>query len=138
MVKLTEKQREIKFRIWDNKEKTMYFQETEEKSDGEIETQFREEGTIGIWLIANSIFNHPKSFIVQQFTGLKDCKGKDIFEGDIVKEKNKKYIITFVIGKYGFSPINFPADFLNCDLYEKEVEVIGNKFENPELLKEKK
>jgi len=47
---------------------------------------------------------------IMQFTGLKDSKGKEIYEGDIVSWKAE--------GAIG------------------ELEIIGNIYENPELLKE--
>lgn len=81
----------------------------------------------------------------QQFTGLKDKNGKEIYDGDVVKcrKMNKAgdgllYGIhlaiqdTFIV-EYKFCGFNpFSCWVENDDL---EWEIIGNIFENPELLK---
>lgn len=84
---------------------------------------------------------------VGQYTGITDGNGKKIFEGDILKVidcKRKKTYITEVCiyfnilcvnpnGKrYEFTPIGFENAIWDDESYE--VEVIGNIYDNPELL----
>ena len=67
-------------------------------------------------------------FKVMQYTGLKDKNGKEIYEGDLV-----------YLAGYG----NYQAVFPFIELYEAEAEkdigeIIGNIYENPELLSKDK
>lgn len=79
----------------------------------------------------------PQTF--GQYTGLKDRKGTDIFEGDIVniiraEEKGK---VEWRENDAAFEVVGdcLEASFLE-NLYGHDVEVIGNIHDNPELLKE--
>ena len=91
---------------------------------------------------------------VGQYTGLKDKNGKEIYEGDIVKVKlykgeEEKYFI----GKVEYFGSNFIVDADNNSEYHvydldgfgidyrynlEDCEVIGNIYDNPELLEEGK
>ena len=73
-------------------------------------------------------------WIVMQYTGLKDKNGKEIYEGDITS----RGVITFSRGKfqgtYYDSQGNLEEDWED-DLYkEKNIEIIGNIYENANLL----
>ena len=76
---------------------------------------------------------------VCQFTGLKDCKGREVWEGDIlqdVDDDNIKYVVTFgegaffarKVGLYTGIPLHECVGSLGNDVitYAK---VVGNKFE---------
>jgi len=75
---------------------------------------------------------------IMQFTGLLDKNGTEIYEGDILEYisanmiRHRDSIIYGEIDRAGFQ-VNSP--FINI-YYKQAIEVIGNIYENPELLKE--
>lgn len=81
---------------------------------------------------------------VGQYTGLTDKNGKKIFEGDIVKDHESGLYgeVVFATAQDGFDGIGgFMVDDINDGLQNYNgfwhlVEVIGNIYDNPELLKE--
>ena len=66
---------------------------------------------------------------VGQFTGLHDKNGKEIFEGDIVTDGVGKYKIIYDLKLAGYQPY-----CIFRDEPENYCEVIGNIYENPELI----
>ena len=67
----------------------------------------------------------------QQYTGLKDKNGVEIYEGDIVKRWGNIYIVIW--DKIGFRMKWTKEDSVNR-FPDELCEVIGNIYENPELL----
>jgi uncharacterized phage protein (TIGR01671 family) len=115
--------REYKFRAWDVEKKCMIL--WDEIADD--------------WGMA--IFSYPKEILVMQLTGLFDKTGKEIWEGDVVNVRNWVrtdeilHIAQIVWDKqtagWDFDP------FFDVDQYDKfrNLEVIGNIFENPNFCK---
>ena len=109
--------REIKFRAWIKNHKQMIF--------------------LTAVAFGDLIDNHKKGFEIMQFTGLKDKNRKEIYEGDIVELERAKYQVYWHqhIAKWELERLNIKG-FSNIGLINwNNCEVIGNKFENPELLK---
>ena len=71
---------------------------------------------------------------VEQYTGLKDKNGKEIYEGDIVSVRNKNRKNVDDIGVVEFGKAAFRCPFLLGKYHSGQVEVIGNVHENPDLL----
>ncbi len=126
--------RQIKFRAWNKEKKQMFYVEEEEFGNDTTmkltlgnEKQFR--------MMQNGyMFCHGGDSILMQFTGLKDKKGKEIYEGDIIDGRYGKSEVRWSDNHCGFIPFAYP----NNAPTEEECEVIGNIYENPELLNEVK
>ena len=84
------------------------------------------------------------TYIFMQFTGLYDKHNNPIFEGDIVKGiKEDNYFtsdkpedfITEVVLQFNTNISYYSSRGADGCTYFSDLEIIGNKFENPELLK---
>ena len=77
---------------------------------------------------------------VGQYTGLTDKNGTRIFEGDIIRYENEKFVVKYIDNFATFdlrSPCNMARykPPLQLSMSEKFYTVIGNIHDNPELLK---
>ena len=123
--------REIKFRAWHKEKKIM----------GEV---------LGIDILHKEIFfsnedvdcyeySDFKDIELMQYTGLYDKKGKEIYEGDIVKLRANHGIgVVKYYDEWGAFVVEYikprPLSVLGINYYKEDTEILGNIYENPELL----
>ena len=110
--------RTIKFRAWKQSQKAMFYP---------VET-------INI-IDLPQVMLEKGDDILMQFTGLLDKNGKEIYEGDIIKDQwSERYTVTFEDGCFYGKYKDREADAdINIFHEESIIEVIGNVHENPEL-----
>ncbi|WKZ96848.1 YopX family protein [Lacticaseibacillus paracasei] len=125
--------REIKFRAWQPQVKRMF-------EVGDIDF-IKEEVMLCHWGWESS-----NDIDLMQYTGLHDKNGREIYEGDIIVAHPKmKYEIPKIgVVQYGDYRPMFQYKLVDGEEYSiwnndvnRTYEVIGNIFENPELLEEK-
>ncbi len=110
----------IKFRVWSKKESKYLYPDN-----------FADLG-------AYFILSHNQrdgNYIFQQFTGLSDVNGKEIYEGDILEsiidDRKSIGLCKSILG--GWKIFNIKEVSIAWDRFEEKI--IGNIFENPELIK---
>jgi uncharacterized phage protein (TIGR01671 family) len=69
---------------------------------------------------------------IMQFTGLHDKNGKEIYEGDIVRHNPHNCVVYYELASFY---IRWPDDDVDLlEIFRNELYVIGNIYENPELI----
>lgn len=125
--------REIKFRVWDkdgywDDEKRMFYNvQNSYDTIGDVQPEDFS-SNFGEILRNNS-------YIVMQATGFKDKNGKYIYEGDIITNGDEriKYIVEWVDTGLKARQFNNQS-FIGLEYWKNGIVVIGNIYENPELL----
>jgi uncharacterized phage protein (TIGR01671 family) len=132
--------REIKFRAWHKELHDMGFWDVSKGGDN---------------IFWYTITEYPEMYNLMQFTGLTDKNGKEIYEGDVVKilysdwmskldsdtrtldeylnDIAAKGVIEYKDCEFGVKICSDLLDPIHCGKHGF-IEIIGNIYENPELL----
>ena len=122
--------REFKFRAWDKDENVMFYPVVIDYGDYSLRD------LTGRW---HDMINCE----LLQYIGLKDCNGREIYEGDILKitwgnGKIVNYKVKYLseCGYYILIDINNKEDEdIICIFDSSQIEIVGNIFETPKLAK---
>jgi hypothetical protein len=138
--------REIKLRAWDDGEKKWLCGYEYENLGGF--SLFGETVLLGQWASVLNTYlfdrggHQAEHLKVMQYTGLKDKNGMEIYEGDVIEKKQGdqkfRYDVRFSSGAFGieFPPPSYTFKTLHELFYtfRNKYEIIGNIYENPDLL----
>ena len=130
--------RKIKFRCWDKKRKVMR---------GVMDLKWFNKGGLRVNATEDEdnyepLLLHFDEGILIQFTGLKDKKGKEIYEGDILDWCNECTILIKWAGTGFYYKVltqkdkNVCAFDIRLHRSDESAKIIGNAYANPELIPE--
>ena len=114
--------REIKFRAWDKSNEEMF----------NVESINFQERRVYKDTVTYCKFDNIE---LMEYTGLKDLAGKEIYEGDILFESSgdEYYKVVFENGSFRAEVDEYSLDLED---YAHICEVVGNIYENPELMED--
>ena len=131
--------REIKFRAWDKNDKRIFIDpqmiDFYNKKIGymQYQTEYMPDTSYSI-PVGFEEFEYSE---LMEWTGLYDKNGEEIYEGDIFHIGSKKilYVVEWIdCGLKGRQIKNI--SWIGLDYWKDDIEVIGNIYENPELMEE--
>lgn len=122
----------IKFRVW-----TGTTMQGQDFLDAAKEFAIKDELDETDFIVLPTI----EGYELMQYTGLKDSEGNEVYAGDILAHEYDETILPWVVVDQGWrftvkhphSPVNYPIN--NPDFLAHKI-VIGNVYENPELLED--
>lgn len=132
---------EMKFRAWDDKNKKMIYSKDIYHDDGIAEKYVQVFDESGDLLIIDTEDNDRELKLLQS-TGLKDLNGTELYEGDILKTRTRGFVAVRI--ELGNAMVTYQSGVntrttlvLSSFLDKYKVKVIGNIYENMELLEVK-
>lgn len=121
-----------KFRAWDSSKKEMFTDTFAITESGQVVVVEQES------VASPPDYVFVEHLVIMQSTGLHDKNGKEIFEGDIVKMAKDVYSdpTYYEIVRHRGGAYRLESNQHGCELWLRHTncEVIGNIYENPELL----
>ena len=151
-----------KFRAWDKYLKEMFHNVNPIfDDDGNLDFIIYEYGNTGYNMIeinlkkwdSSMLYHYDEGIPVElmQYTGLKDLNGVEIYEGDVVEfcdfdslrtggntsDKTRKAEVVFIQGGYFVKEGDYEALLYDALINDSELTIIGNVYQNKDLLEEK-
>lgn len=125
-----------KYRAWDSAKKEMFKDTFAITESGQVVVVEQES------VASSPDYVFVDHLVIMQSTGLADKNGKEIFEGDIVKMSKDVYseATYYEVVRHRGGAYRLESKQHGCELWLRhtDCEVVGNIYENPELLEDKK
>ena len=134
--------REVKFRLWDLRNKYFFASYTEEML---IDIEGTNLWYQQVYYDDDTYLLDSDNFELMQYTGLKDIHGVEIYDGDIVSNEQDTYLVC--LGEFTDSDdFQYPAlrqtgfyikdvgDNETYPFYSLAYEIVGNIYENNDLI----
>ena len=124
-----------KFRSWDTTNKEMFKDTFSITESGQVVVVEQED------VMCPPDYVFVDNLVIMQSTGLKDKNGKEIFEGDIVKMAKDVYSepTYYEVVRHRGGAYRLDSKQHGCELWLRhtDCEIVGNVYENKELLEDK-